>query len=164
MNNRGYFGVGIWHPKCEENQGTLWRSAYAFGAAFAFTIGPRFTKQATDTPKTYLNVPMLTFDDIDDLMHHLPYCCPLVGVELHEGARSLDRFVHPDRAIYLLGAEDHGLPEKVLERCHDIVQIGGLKMCLNVSTVGSIIMYDRLTQKVGTKTQRRDMCVDSSAG
>jgi hypothetical protein len=34
---RGYFGIGIYHGKTEENIGTLWRSAYAYGADFVFT-------------------------------------------------------------------------------------------------------------------------------
>ena len=31
------------------------------------------------------------------------------------GGTPLKDFVHPDRAIYLLGSEDNGLPKSVLE-------------------------------------------------
>jgi tRNA G18 (ribose-2'-O)-methylase SpoU len=156
LNTRGYYGIGIYHPKHEENQGTLWRSAFCFGAAFIFTIGRRFTKQITDTTKAYHNVPMYTYKDMDDFLLHRPYDCPLVGVEISEKAIPLDRFAHPARCLYLLGAEDHGLPPTILEKCQVILQITGLKHCLNVSTAGSILMYDRLIQKVGTKTARRE--------
>lgn len=37
----GYFGIGILQGKTEGNQGTIWRSAFQFGAAFVFTIGAR---------------------------------------------------------------------------------------------------------------------------
>ncbi len=157
MNNHGYFGVGIFHPKHECNQGTLWRSCFAFGASFCFTIGPRFTKQASDTANAYLHVPMLNFDEMDDMVSHLPYNCPVVGVELDEKACPLDGFVHPDRCVYLLGAEDHGLPAKIIKRCHMLVQIEGLKMCLNVSTVGSILMYDRQIRRSRGETFRHPM-------
>ncbi len=155
MNSRGFFGVGIYHPKHEVNQGTLWRSAFAFGANFAFTVGQRFKKQASDVPRAWHHVPMYHYRDLDDLVEHLPHDCMLVGVELDERSHPLDRFVHPERCCYLLGAEDHGLPPAVIERCHALVQVPGLKTCLNVATAGSLVMYDRHIQKIGTKTKRR---------
>lgn len=156
MNERGYFGVGIFHPKFEVNQGTLWRSAFAFGADFIFTVGRRFTHQASDTPKSWMSVPMYHYLDMDDLVAHLPHACPLVGVELGEKSRPLDRFCHPTRCCYLLGAEDHGLPPAVVDRCHHLVEVPGLRTCLNVATAGSLVMYDRKIQKAGTKTARRE--------
>lgn len=44
-----------------------------------------------------------------------------------------------------MGAEDHGIPEKVLERCQAIVQIPG-RYCYNVAVAGSIVMYDRMAK------------------
>lgn len=139
---RGYFGIGVWKAKFAVNTGTLWRSAFALGADFVFTVGRRFDRQAGDTPRTWRHVPMFSFVDIDDLVAHLPYSCPLVGVELHERARPLGNFIHPQRACYLLGAEDHGLSPDILARCHQLVQIPS-SVCLNVATAGAIIMYDR---------------------
>jgi tRNA G18 (ribose-2'-O)-methylase SpoU len=56
----------------------------------------------------------------------------------------LTRFRHPARALYLLGAEDHGLPPEVLERCHYVVQIPTpAPWSLNVSVAGSLVMHDR---------------------
>lgn len=141
--SRGFFAIGIYHPKFECNAGGLWRSAFAFGASFVFTVGRRFKREAADTPKTWQSVPMFNFEDLDDLKKHLPYGCTLVGVELDDSAVPLNRFAHPERACYLLGAEDHGLPPKVMQACHRIVQIPDLKVCLNVSTTGSLVMYHR---------------------
>jgi tRNA G18 (ribose-2'-O)-methylase SpoU len=135
--------VGIWHPKHECNQGTLWRSAYAFGASFIFTVGPRFAKQPGDTPRAWKHVPVFRFTDLEDLKQHLPYDCPLVGVELDPGAVTLQEFKHPERACYLLGAEDHGLSPGVRRACHRLVYVPGASICLNVAVVGSILMYDR---------------------
>lgn len=33
ISNRGYFEIGVYHPKTPMNVGTLWRSAYQLGAA-----------------------------------------------------------------------------------------------------------------------------------
>jgi tRNA G18 (ribose-2'-O)-methylase SpoU len=58
---------------------------------------------------------------------------------------SLVSFDHPDRAIYLLGAEDRGLSQEALEISDHIVEIP-TKYCLNVASTGSIILYDRLSK------------------
>ena len=43
---RGFFGIGIFHAKNEENIGTLWRSASILGADFIFTIGKPYRHQS----------------------------------------------------------------------------------------------------------------------
>ena len=139
---RGYFGVGIWHPKTENNVGTLWRSATLLGASFCFTVGRRYSKQSSDTTSAWRHIPLCHYDDVDDLVKHLPYSCPLIGVELDARARDIAAFVHPERACYLLGAEDHGLSDTVRERCHALVQLPGA-FSMNVAAAGTVVMYDR---------------------
>lgn len=144
---RGYCGIGVWHTKCEVNIGTLWRSATIFEADFIFTVGRRYSKQSSDTLKTWRHIPLFHFERMDDLQAHIPYDSQLVGVENAQGAISLDSFAHPERAVYLLGAEDHGLSPDVLGLCYATVQIPSpLTFCLNVATAGSIILYDRYTK------------------
>ena len=140
---RGYFGIGIFNGKYPANIGTLWRSANIFGADFIFTIGKRYTHQCSDTMKTPKHIPMFTFSSFDDFREHMPYDCQLIAVELDRRSVPIERFVHPERCIYLLGAEDYGLPPGVLDKCQAVVQLPG-DHCLNVSTAGSIVMYDRI--------------------
>lgn len=141
---RGFFAVGVWHPKRDVNIGSLWRSATLYGAAFVYTVGARYERQASDTPKTPLHTPLFHYADIDDLMAHLPYSCPLVGVELDPRAAVLTGYRHPLRAAYLLGAEDHGLPAAVVDRCHDLVVVPTLRgFSHNVAVAGSLVLHDR---------------------
>lgn len=140
---RGYFGIGVYHAKKSVNIGTLMRSAYCFGADFVFTIGRRYQRQASDTPNATAHVPCYHYGTIDELIGHLPFGAKLIGIELAPGAMRLGDYVHPHRAVYLLGAEDHGIPEKDLTRCHSVLEIPGALRCLNVATAGSIVMYDR---------------------
>ena len=142
MNKCGYFGIGIYHGKTKTNIGTLWRSAAILGADFIFTIGRRYKTQASDTMKTPRHIPLYNYADYNDFFRHIPYDCPVVAVELADNSVPLERYVHPKRCIYLLGAEDHGLPENILTRCRDTVQLIG-DYCMNVATAGSIVMYDR---------------------
>ena len=143
---RGFFGIGIFNGKNEKNIGTLWRSAAILGADFIFTIGKRYQKQASDTMKTPRHIPLYTYKDAQDFFDHVPYDCPVVAVELSDEAIMLNKYNHRERCIYLLGAEDSGVPESVLSRCKEIVQIPG-DYCYNVAVAGSIIMYDRWVKK-----------------
>lgn len=141
---RGYFGVGIYHAKTEANVGTLLRHATLYGAAFVFTIGPRYRRQASDTCDTTRHVPLFEHDDLDSLIANLPYGCPLVGIELDPRARVLGDYAHPERAAYLLGAEDHGLPPVVTDRCHSLLRIPTPgRESMNVAVAGTLVMHDR---------------------
>lgn len=147
--DRGYAGVVVHNPKHEVNVGTLWRSAFLYDAKFIGTVGRRYEHQASDTSKTPNRVPMFEYSDIDDLKRHLPYGCPLIGVELHDRAIPLNRFHHPQNAVYLLGSEDHGLPPKVLEACHQIVQVPtSREWSMNMAVAGSIVLSHRYMQRM----------------
>jgi len=144
----GFFGIGIYRGKSEANHGTLWRSAFQFGASFIFTIGARFDKKkvrATDTTKAWTKIPVFHFDSVESFASSSPYSAPRIAVEIHEGSVELTKFKHPPRAVYILGAEDDGLPLPLKKCCQHVVTIPTARTSsLNVAAAGSIVMYDRL--------------------
>lgn len=142
---RGYYGIGIYHPKHGANVGSLWRSAHILGASFLFTVGHRYRYEITDTTQATKSIPLYHYDTLDSMIDHLPFACPLIGIELHERAHKIQTFVHPDRAVYLLGSEDSGLPPNVVNRCHTLVQLPG-QFCFNVATAGSLVLFHRWQQ------------------
>ena len=144
-NKRGYFGIGIFNAKNAKNIGTLWRSANILGAQFIFTIGKRYSNQCSDTMKTQKHIPLFHYANWEDFKKHVPCDCPVIAIELDENSIPIQRFIHPERCIYLLGAEDSGISKKVLNDCYTIVQLPG-DHCMNVSTAGSIVMYDRFVK------------------
>jgi len=147
---RGQFGVGVYRPKVSENVGTLWRAAHLYGASHLFTVGARYQRQASDTSKAWQSVPAFAYDDADDFLTHRPFDMPLVAVELSDRAVPLGRFEHPERAVYLLGAEDHGLPPWLLDRCEHVVQVETAQpWSMNVAMAGSLVMYSRHLQRAG---------------
>jgi tRNA G18 (ribose-2'-O)-methylase SpoU len=85
------------------------------------------------------HLPLFVWPSFDKMV--LPFGTKLIGVENVDYATDLREFVHPEKACYLLGSEDNGLPKKVLDRCHDVIQIKA--GCLNVATAGAIVLYDR---------------------
>lgn len=141
----GYFGIGIENAKTPENLGVLWRSAQNLGASFIFTIGNRYAKQACDTHNAVKAIPYFHYTSFDEFYKHLPKAAMLIGVELMDQAVMLSEFKHPRNAVYLLGAEDHGLTNKAIEKSHHLIQFPTPKS-LNVAVAGSIIMYDRMVK------------------
>lgn len=140
----GYFGIGIYQAKNSLNIGGLWRSASLYDAAFVFTIGARYRRQPSDTPKTPHRIPLFAYDTLEDFYRHLPHGAPLVGVELDEAATALTGFDHPARAVYLLGAEDNGLPQAVRDRCLHLVQIEAPRPeSMNVASAGAVLLHHR---------------------
>lgn len=139
---RGYYGVGIEHGKTAANLGSLWRTAHLLGADFLFTIGRRYQPQNSDTRKTWRSVPLWHFEQLSQLIEFAPRECLIVGVELTEEAESVRSFAHPERAIYLLGAEDHGITRLSLSMCHRVIKLPG-DQSMNVAVAGSIVMFDR---------------------
>ena len=111
----GFFGIGIVGGKNETNQGTLWRSAWQLGAAFTFTVGARFEKTSADTTKTWTSLPAYAYEDWATFAESQPHAAAWVAVEM--GGTPLEEFEHPDRAVYVLGSEDNGLPSSVLRAC-----------------------------------------------
>ena len=146
LSKGGGFGIGVEHIKTEMNIGTLWRSAFNFGALFIFTIGRRYRKQNSDTTKTWNHVPLFHFDSISEFKKSIPYAWIPVGIELCSEARDLTSYSHPKSAVYLLGPEDGSLSREAQNLCKSVVFIPS-KMCLNVATAGSIVMYDRMAKR-----------------
>jgi tRNA G18 (ribose-2'-O)-methylase SpoU len=143
MRYRGYFGIGILNAKTETNIGTLWRSAFIMGASFIFTIGHRYKKQPSDTPQSWKHIPLYNYESFEEFYKIIPYDCQLIGIELDEKSIPIAEFKHPERCIYLLGAEDSGLTKEAINKCHKLVILPG-EYCLNVSVAGSIVLFDRI--------------------
>jgi len=137
-----FFGIGIQNGKTPKNLGALWRSAQNLGASFIFTIGNRYKKQACDTHDAVKTLPYFHYNTFEEFYKNLPKGARLVGIELTPKAQALESFNHPRRCVYLLGAEDHGLTKKAIERAHLLVKFKS-HLPLNVSIAGSIVMYDR---------------------
>jgi len=144
-NEEGYYAIGIFRGKTTHNLGTLWRSAYIMGAKYIFTVENKYKKQSSDVVRAWSRIPLFHYTDFDELLRNIPYDCRIVGIEIDDKAEMLHEFEHPKRAIYLLGAEDSGLPDFVKEKCHFLVQLPG-NSSLNVGVTGGIVAHDRVSK------------------
>jgi tRNA G18 (ribose-2'-O)-methylase SpoU len=140
---RGYFGIGGEGISKAVNLGNLLRSAHAFGASFAFTVGAdeRALEMRSDTSHAEGHLPLYHWPSLAEM--RLPKGCSLVGVEILDEAVDLPSFPHPLRAAYVLGPERGRLTPELVARCQHLVRIP-TAFSLNVATAGAIVMYDRL--------------------
>ena len=74
-------------------------------------------------------------------------------MEIHQSSVELPKFKHPSRAVYILGAEDDGLPLPLKKVCQHVVTIPTFGLnhsrgSLNVSAAGSIVLYDRMVKSI----------------
>ena len=140
---RGYFGIGSERISKAMNLGAVLRTAHAFGASFAFTVGAHHRAREvnlSDTAKSDAHLPLYEWDSLNEM--RLPKGCVMVGVELDERAVDLPSFRHPLNAAYILGPEKGDLSADAKERCAHIVKIP-TRFCVNLSIAASLVMYDR---------------------
>ena len=139
----GHFGVGVYQGKCHYNLGVLWRGAYQLGASYIFTIGQRYKKDSGDVFKTWKRIPLFTYQTMEEMKTSAPREAPIICVEM--GGTPLPDFEHPPCAVYLLGAEDGGIPHDVINACHATVSLPSIrKQSYNVAQAGTLVMYDRM--------------------
>lgn len=140
---RGYFAVGLDHPKTPENIGGVLRACGCYGAAFLAVTGQRYHRHGTDTMKHWRHMPLL---QVPDLSGALPYDCVPVAVDLVPEADSLVDFTHPERAFYVFGAEDGTLGERILSWCPRRVMVP-TRACMNLAACVNVVLYDRLQKR-----------------
>lgn len=142
MGRRGFTAIGMECPKVTANLGGLFRSGHCFGVSYIFTVGDRYKSDPTDTTKATRHLPYFRYHDLADFREHLPAEVTIVGVELTDDAVPLEQFIHPERAIYVLGPEDGSLSDEMQKACDVLVKFGS-RFCLNVASAGSVVLYDR---------------------
>lgn len=142
---QGYAAIALDNPKCGWNVGGVMRAAQVYGAALIIVSGPRFKtlkKFPTDTMKAWKHIPVIEVDDVFDA---IPHDCVPVAIEIIPGAKQLPQYKHPERAVYIFGAEDQTLGKRILDRCRDIVIIP-TKRCMNLAATANVVLYDRLAK------------------
>jgi len=145
LSEERYFGIGVYRPKTWENIGTLWRTAYIYKASFIFVIEAKYKKKSSDVLKVWSKIPLFQYETSEAFLASVPYSCKVVGIELDDKATPIKDFVHPDRALYLLGSEDNGLPKSLKKNCQELICLPGA-VSLNVAVAGSIAVFDRINK------------------
>ena len=101
-----------------------------------------------DTYRSWRHIPAFRYADWGGFSAASPFAAVWVAVEM--GGVPLEQFEHPERAVYVLGAEDQGLPAAVVRACSQCVSLGcAREASFNVAVAGSLVMYDRWRKRGG---------------
>ncbi len=142
------YAVAVENLSKECNLGNLIRTANAFLCGEVLLVGSdRFDE--TGSGGVYRFEAMRHFADPDAFFayaHESGYTP--IAVEIDARARLLHRFTYPQRPLFLLGSELHGLSPALAERCQAWLTVPqyGLIPCLNVNVTCSIVLYDYVTR------------------
>lgn len=147
--SRGFACVALTNPKTPENVGGVLRAAGCYGAAQVSISGARgsntynkMLRHGTNTSRAHRHMPVFI---VDDPLLYRPYDTQIVAVDLIEGAVSLPGFVHPERALYVFGAEDGTLGRAVTDRAQHVVSVP-TRHCMNLAACVNVVLYDRLAK------------------
>ena len=143
------YAVAIDNPDKELNIGNLIRTAHSFLCGEIVLIGSaRFEGTGSHGVERFERIRHIpTRQGFLEWILGSGYAP--VAVEIHSEAERLDRFEFPERPLFLLGSELHGLSEDLLSACPRKVMIPqyGLVPCLNVNISCSIVLYTYVTTR-----------------
>jgi tRNA(Leu) C34 or U34 (ribose-2'-O)-methylase TrmL len=106
--------------------------------------GKRYTSHSTDTLKAWRHMPLI---QVEQLKNIIPYDCVPVAIDLIEGAKPLQDYVHPERAFYVFGPEDGTLGKEITSWCRDTVFVP-TRFCMNLAACVNVILYDRAAKQL----------------
>jgi tRNA(Leu) C34 or U34 (ribose-2'-O)-methylase TrmL len=139
-------GIILIDPKYPHNVGAAIRACSCFGVNSLLWTGDRVN------PAKYERLPreerMKGYRRVDFRNHDRPFdlfpkdSVP-VCVEVFDSSEPLTTFEHPDKAVYVFGPEDGGVPQVVRRMCHRFVHIPA-HFCLNLSAAVNVVLAHRL--------------------
>ncbi|MDM7914427.1 MAG: TrmH family RNA methyltransferase [Candidatus Eisenbacteria bacterium] len=143
------YAVAVDNPDKQMNIGNLIRTAHSFLCGELVLIGSA-SYQASGSNGVERYERIRHFPDRDAFLAWLPSSgYTSIAVETTPEAERLDRFEFPERPLFVVGNELHGLDERLLAACERRVMIPqfGLVPCLNVNISCSIVLYEYVTRR-----------------
>lgn len=145
---RGFACISLFNPKTPENVGGVLRAAYAYDVAQLNISGKRtcwrWLNHATNTARAHRHMPVFRTEGPAD---YRPFGCPIVAVDLVEGATDLPSFIHPPRAMYVFGPEDGTLGGDLIKDAQHVVYVP-TRCCMNLAATVNVVLYDRMAKGV----------------
>lgn len=143
--------VILYNTKYAHNLGSVVRACSCFGGKAVIFTGNRIILEndkgkyrlpREERMKDYKDI--LIFNDEYPLNRFSKDVTP-VAVEVRDNSENLVNFVHPEKAVYVFGPEDGGVPQTFLRHCHRFVKIPS-RHCTNLAAAVYLVLYDRLSK------------------
>lgn len=138
--------IGLTDPKSPSNVGAVMRAAGCYDASKVFYTGERYERASrfhTDTKNVTSRIPLQHIEDFAELKKDGRQ---LVCVDLIQGAIPLPDFTHPEKAIYVFGAEDSSISQQLVDIADAVVFVPTIG-CMNLAASVNVLLYDRLAKQ-----------------
>lgn len=148
--------VAAWRVKNPQNVGSLMRLVDNIGGEQLILIDDENDKREASIKKTaglsYKNV-QLTYQRSDEFFARIPEDYSLVAIETSETAVNLFQTTLPQKTVFMLGSEMHGLPADLLEQCQLSVYIPMTGKCksMNISHALAVALFEWQRQQLFVK-------------
>jgi tRNA G18 (ribose-2'-O)-methylase SpoU len=145
-------GIILGHLKYEVNEGTILRSAEAFGISNIFVIGGISKNGAEGADRHLL---YHRFHEISDLIVFIKRNgFNIVVIEGINGAIPIEDAKYPTNPVFITGHENNGIPKEIMQAAKltvKIIQAPAYVRCLNTAVAMGIVLND-----FHTKLRRRE--------
>ena len=150
-NKRNNFSVLCASVKGDLNIGNIIRSSNAFLAKEVFIYGrKRWDRRSSLGTQNYTHFNHIEEFDLESIKR-ISKDYHIVGIDNIKNAKPIENYQWPisKHTLICFGSEATGLPQEILDLCHDLVYISqyGSVRSLNVSSAASIVFYDYVQKK-----------------
>lgn len=145
--------VAAWKVKNPENIGSLIRVMDNIGGTELFLLDDENPKRESQIKKTA----GLSYDHVrvhrvsgEWFFQNLPEGYSVCAVETSTGSANIFHAEFPQKIIFLLGSEMHGLPALFLEKCEQVVHIPMTGPCksMNLSHALAVSLFEWLRKQL----------------
>lgn len=142
-NYRTPLHIAIENLEHDYNIGSIVRSANAFGVNMVHIVGrKRWNRRGAMVTDRYQHIMHhSSFDDFTTWCkeHNLP----LIGIDILEGSKPIEKATFPQNCMMLFGQEGAGISKELLEKCDQVLHITqrGSTRSINVGAAAAIAMY-----------------------
>ena len=159
--------IALVDPKFPHNVGAAVRAASCYGVRQVWFSGSRVQLRGARGYRLPREERMRGYQEVelrqaDSFFDAFDADVTPVAVEVRPGSESLIEFEHPERALYVFGAEDGSLGKAVVRHCHRFVIIP-TRHCTNLSAAVYLTLYDRHAKRVRAGLEQPHHLTGSSA-
>ncbi|PCI78434.1 tRNA (guanine-N2)-dimethyltransferase [Candidatus Aerophobetes bacterium] len=152
LSNHPFIGIDTYlcNLRSAHNVGSIIRTVEAFRLGSIFFSPTTPTIENSKVQKTSMGTyPLVSTQVVDPDTLINTYKKPLIALEIRSDAKPLYSFTFPKECILIVGNEEYGISENLLEKAQSVIKIplAGGKHSLNVANAFACVAYEIARQR-----------------